>query len=67
MRKRCDAMGCDQKCECECDAKKFSHYHPWLGGEELQQEFVYSECLSFFFSRIGPDLDTINPKIPRLA
>jgi hypothetical protein len=24
---RCDVMSFDKK--CECDAKKFSHYHPW--------------------------------------
>jgi hypothetical protein len=28
MRKECDAMWFNKKCECECDAKKFSHYHP---------------------------------------
>ncbi len=27
MRKQCDAMSFYKKCECECDAKKFSHYH----------------------------------------
>ncbi len=31
MRKKCDAMqwALTKKCECECDAKTFSHYHPW--------------------------------------
>ncbi len=29
---RCDAMSFEKKCECECNAKKFSHYHPWFEG-----------------------------------
>jgi hypothetical protein len=33
--KKCDAMSFDQK--CECDAKTFSHYHPWAMDTDLKE------------------------------